>query len=62
MNRLWTILSALAGVYLVAFGALVVSLGQADDSPGLGGLGLITAVIGVMMLVRLGLEHRGRNR
>ncbi|MHA7862556.1 hypothetical protein ACX1DX_14465 [Tessaracoccus sp. Y36] len=46
------VLSIAAGVFLVAFGGLVVMAGQADDSPGLGGLGLITVVIGAVLLVR----------
>ena len=51
-QRLWRILTILAGLFLTAFGGFVVTVGQADDSPGLGGLGLITAGIGVVMLVR----------
>lgn len=51
-GRTWRILAILAGIFLAAFGAFIVSIGQADDSPGLGGLGLITAGIGVVMLVR----------
>lgn len=49
MTRLWLALSVLAGLFLIGF---VVMAGQADDSPGLGGLGLITAIIGIVMLVR----------
>ena len=51
-GMLWRVLAVLAGVYLTGFGALVMWAGEADDSPGLGGLGLITALIGVVMLVR----------
>lgn len=50
-NRLWTALKLIAGVFLCAFGGFVMSVGQADDSPGLGGLGLITVAIGLVMLV-----------
>ncbi|MDO5498570.1 MAG: hypothetical protein Q4F67_02695 [Propionibacteriaceae bacterium] len=57
MHRLWTVLGVLASIYLMAFGGLVIALGEADDSPGLGGLGLITAFIGVVMLVRT-ITHR----
>ena len=52
-SRLWTVLTIAAGLFLLAFGAFVVSVGQADDSPGLGGLGLITMLIGFVLLVRL---------
>lgn len=62
VSRTWSILSAAAGVFLIAFGALVVMLGQADDSPGLGGLGLITALIGLVMLVRLLRGRTGRGQ
>lgn len=48
--RHWPTLAA--AVFLVLLGVLLVSLGQADDSPGLGGLGLLTALIGVVMAVR----------
>ena len=57
-SRTWTVLSVVAGLFLIAFGGWVVMLGQADDSPGLGGLGLITASIGLVMLVRLLLRGR----
>ena len=43
---MWRALTLLAAVFLVAFGAVVVRAGDLDDSPGLGGLGLVTAVIG----------------
>lgn len=59
-ERMWTVLSVVAGLFLMGFGALVVVAGEADDSPGLGGLGLITAAIGVGMLLRL-LVRRRRN-
>lgn len=52
-GRVWTVLSVLAGLYLIGFGGLVVMAGEADDSPGLGGLGLITAAIGATILIRL---------
>ncbi|WP_432559008.1 hypothetical protein [Granulicoccus sp. GXG6511] len=58
MNRWWVVLSVLAGLYLVVFGGFVILLGEADDSPGFGGLGLITAVIGLVILVRLLLRGR----
>lgn len=51
-ERAWRVLTVLAGLFLVAFGGVVVLAGEADDSPGLGGLGLITALIGAAMLVR----------
>ena len=51
-------LSVLAGVFLMAFGAFVVLAGEADDSPGLGGLGLITGLIGLVMLIRTVLSLR----
>ncbi|WP_420174395.1 hypothetical protein [Luteococcus sp. OSA5] len=51
-SRAWTVAQGFAAVYLIGLGALLVVFGQADDSPGLGGLGLINAVIGVVMLVR----------
>ena len=59
-GRVWWVLTILAGVFLIAFGGLVVGFGQADDSPGLGGLGLITATIGLVMLVRVVLARRVR--
>ncbi|MBB1509586.1 hypothetical protein [Tessaracoccus sp. MC1756] len=52
MDRWWRVLSIAAGSFLVVFGGLVVMAGQADDSPGLGGLGLITVAIGGVLLVR----------
>lgn len=51
-SRLWTVLTILSGIFLMAFGGFVVMAGQADDSPGLGGLGLITGLIGLVMLTR----------
>ena len=51
-SRIWLVLTIAAGVFLIAFGGFVMTVGQADDSPGLGGLGLITALIGVVMLIR----------
>ena len=50
--RAWRALTLLAAVFLVAFGAVVVRAGDLDDSPGLGGSGLVTAVIGLVMGVR----------
>lgn len=50
--RVWRALTLLAAVFLVAFGAVIVRAGDLDDSPGLGGLGLVTAVIGLVMGVR----------
>lgn len=58
-GRIWRILTILAGLFLTAFGAFVVAAGQADDSPGLGGLGLITVGIGLVMLVRAIRPARG---
>lgn len=52
MSRTWMILSIAAALFLMAFGSFVVAVGQADDSPGLGGLGLITGGIGVVILIR----------
>jgi len=52
-GRWWRLLGVLGGLYLVVFGGFVVALGGADDSPGLGGMGLVTAIIGVVMLVRV---------
>lgn len=49
----------MAGAYLIGFGGLITVAGEMDDSPGLGGLGLITAAIGVVMLIRV-LWGRGR--
>ena len=51
-QRVWTALAVLAGVFLVAFGGFVMTVGQADDSPGLGGLGLITPIIGLVLAGR----------
>lgn len=50
--RIWRVLALVAGAYLVLFGGFVVSTGQADDSPGLGGLGLLTVAIGAGILYR----------
>ena len=58
MSRGWVALTALAGVFLMAFGAFVVLAGEADDSPGLGGLGLITGLIGLVMILRTVLSLR----
>jgi hypothetical protein len=51
-ERIWRVLAVVAGAYLVLFGGFVVFAGEADDSPGLGGLGLITVAIGLGMLYR----------
>lgn len=45
------VLAILAGVYLMGLGTLLVFAGEADDSPGLGGLGLLTGLIGLVWLV-----------
>lgn len=58
MSRWWAVLTLLAGVFLMAFGAFVVLAGEADDSPGLGGLGLITGLIGLVMIIRTVLSLR----
>ncbi len=50
--RIWRVLALVAGAYLVLFGGFVVFAGQADDSPGLGGLGLLTVAIGAGILYR----------
>lgn len=42
----------LSGLFLMGVGVLLVSAGQADDSPGLGGLGMINGLIGVVMVAR----------
>lgn len=55
----WTILCLLARLHLIGLGALVMSVGQSDDSPGLGGLGLVNAAIGLVALVR---AVQGRRR
>ncbi|GAA1391701.1 hypothetical protein [Luteococcus peritonei] len=48
----WTGATLLAATFLVAVGLMLVAFGQADDSPGLGGLGLVNAAIGVVMAWR----------
>lgn len=48
----WTVLSVFAAVLLVGVGALVMAAGEADDSPGLGGLGLLNALVGLVIGVR----------
>lgn len=58
-SQVWGFLGTLAGLFLLCFGGFVVSVGQADDSPGLGGLGLITMVIGAGLWLRLWL-NRGK--
>ena len=54
----WTVLSVLAGLLVVVVGAMVTWAGQVDDSPGLGGLGLINALVGVVIVVRAPLARR----
>lgn len=54
----WTVLSVLAGLLVVAVGAMVTWAGHVDDSPGLGGLGLINALVGVVIVVRTLLARR----
>ncbi|MGO4956180.1 hypothetical protein ACTQ49_02725 [Luteococcus sp. Sow4_B9] len=51
-SRAWAVICGFAGVYLVALGGLLAFFGQHDDSPGLGGLGLINAIIGIGVLAR----------
>lgn len=57
LGQVWRVLAVIAGAYLIAFGGFVVAVGQADDSPGLGGLGLITMLIGLVMGVRTLRRH-----
>ena len=42
----------LAAALLMAVGLLVVMAGEADDSPGLGGLGLLNGLVGLVIGVR----------
>lgn len=51
-------LNVLAGLFLIPLGVLLVAVGQSDDSPGLGGIGWITALIGVVMLLRVLVKRR----
>lgn len=48
----------------VAFGAVLVYYGQVDDSPGLGGIGLIIMLLAVIWAVRrfLRLRRGGEGR
>jgi MYXO-CTERM domain-containing protein len=41
-----------AAVALVAVGVLAVRYGQADDSPGMGGIGLLLVLAAVVLVVR----------
>ena len=59
---MWKALNIVAGLFLIAFGGFVMSIGQADDSPGLGGLGLITLAIGVVMGFKAALGPRSNSR
>lgn len=45
-------------VAAVAFGAVLLYLGEIDDSPGLGGIGLILMVGAVILAVRHALRSR----
>lgn len=47
--RVWRVLGAIA---MVALGAMMVRMGESDDSPGLGGIGIFIALGGVWLLVR----------
>ena len=51
-SRWWVVAVLLSGLFLMGVGVLLVSAGQADDSPGLGGLGMINGLIGVVMVAR----------
>ena len=48
----------LLALLVVLFGALLLYLGELDDSPGLGGIGLILMVGAALLAVR----HRLRTR
>ena len=50
----------LLAVVAVAFGALLLYLGELDDSPGLGGIGLILIVVAVIASVRWALKNWNR--
>ena len=58
--RAWSVLTVLAGIFLIPVGALLVAVGHADDSPGLGGMGLIRASIGLVMVIRVLVARRSR--
>lgn len=47
--RVWRIVLAVA---MVVLGAVLVNMGERDDSPGLGGIGIFIALGGVWLLVR----------
>lgn len=53
----WMALSFIAAVYLVALGGMLVYFGERGDSPGLGGLGLLNALIGVVVGGRQLMRH-----
>ncbi|MEJ5920060.1 MULTISPECIES: hypothetical protein [unclassified Corynebacterium] len=42
----------LISILLVGLGAFVVYLGEQDDSPGLGGIGLIIMVVAAIIAIR----------
>lgn len=52
------ILSYLLALLAVGVGALLLWLGELDDSPGLGGIGLILMVATVLLLVRREVRRR----
>ncbi|HJD78293.1 MAG TPA: hypothetical protein K8V93_04705 [Corynebacterium pollutisoli] len=54
MNR-WLLIAVAAAV---AFGVVLLYLGELDDSPGLGGIGLILMVGAVILAVRQALKGR----
>ncbi len=54
MNR-WLLIAVAAAV---AFGVVLLYLGELDDSPGLGGIGLILMVGAVILVVRQALKGR----
>lgn len=60
-RRVWAVLNIAAGLYLMVFGGFIVAVGEVDDSPGLGGLGLITMGIGAVIIFRT-LQGRRRSR
>ncbi|MGQ0843092.1 MAG: hypothetical protein ACT4QF_03045 [Sporichthyaceae bacterium] len=43
----------------IALGGFAVVAGEADDSPGLSGIGLLTAIAAVVVMVRIKNRRRG---
>ena len=54
------ILPYLLALAAVLLGALLLYLGELDDSPGLGGIGLILMVGAVILAVRRAMKTRAR--